>query len=125
MGMLDPGQPVILVVLGVVSAGAAVARSWIGHRTAVDLEKERTRRVLGTLVRAPRRECAEVVRACAEFEAAAGVNVAAVAGAPLSCELFAKLSRCGLGRRPVDRDHECRCHGALTGRRGGTPAPGA
>ncbi|MFJ5927473.1 hypothetical protein ACIQF6_33260 [Kitasatospora sp. NPDC092948] len=68
MGVFDTGHPVVLTVLGAASAAAAVARAWIRHRTAVRLEQERTRRVLGALTGATRQGRADVVRACAELE---------------------------------------------------------
>ncbi|MFD8595727.1 hypothetical protein ACFV1L_12045 [Kitasatospora sp. NPDC059646] len=71
MGVFDTGDPVVLTVLGAASAAATVARAWIRHRTAIRLEQERTRRVLGALTGTTRQGRAEVVRACAELEATA------------------------------------------------------
>ncbi|MFF2625277.1 hypothetical protein ACFVUN_05825 [Kitasatospora griseola] len=68
MGVFDTGDPVVLTVLGAASTAAAVARAWIRHRTAIRLEQERTRRVLGALAGTTRQGRAEVVRACAELE---------------------------------------------------------
>ncbi|MFG3052076.1 hypothetical protein ACGFZP_14135 [Kitasatospora sp. NPDC048239] len=59
-----------------VSGTAAVLRAWIAHRTAVRLAAERTRRVGLALTRAGRGNSAEVVRACAELEAAVGPDPA-------------------------------------------------
>ncbi|MGW4652019.1 hypothetical protein [Kitasatospora sp. NPDC004289] len=70
MGSIISDHPLLSLALAVLSTVAAVARAWIRHRTVVDVERERTRRVLGSVAGA-RRDRAEVVRACADLEGSA------------------------------------------------------
>ncbi|MGW8377242.1 hypothetical protein [Streptomyces sp. ODS28] len=76
MGPLDALPAPLLAVLAAVPALGLVARVWIGHRTAVRLARERTEQVR-LIVTGTADGPAELVRACAELEAASRTPAAA------------------------------------------------
>ncbi|NGO73625.1 hypothetical protein [Streptomyces boncukensis] len=67
---LDTVHPALAAALLALPQLCLLTRAWIRHRTAVRLEQERTRRIQLALRRSGDERRADLVRACAELEAA-------------------------------------------------------
>ncbi|MGW2277744.1 hypothetical protein [Streptomyces sp. NPDC001770] len=70
MTQFAAGDPVLTVVLMVVTVTAGLIRAWIGHRTSVRAEEEQTRRIRIAVAGSTSTHRAAVVHECAALAAA-------------------------------------------------------